>query len=260
MNQTSIWSSEQIPVSAKATQPVRRAGERDRGQSHDLRPGQSQLSPRLPHSSLSGWGDDVYLLTWFCDNADFALSTVGGVTYSDLAEVCVRVNVDSEPSSSDSASGRHRKFLRSQAYSNNLVWNSVNYINWNLSCPDKSGLASSASYLTCCSTAVEPTTNDACQSQSNIWCLGAVGFVRREHQLHLQRGPVSWRRPTKPVFLGSLRRQRFSRYQHVGHHAGVEQLPQRHRRCRERRMWPGRPQHRGLRGPLRNPGRRPRPT
>ena len=72
-------------------------------------------------SSLSSWGDDVYLLTWFCDKADFALTTVGGLTYLDNAEVCVRLNVDSEPSSSDSATGRHRKFLRTQAYSNNLV-------------------------------------------------------------------------------------------------------------------------------------------
>ncbi|MEM9493168.1 MAG: hypothetical protein AAGC55_28725, partial [Myxococcota bacterium] len=120
----------------------------------------------------SGWGDDVYLLTWFCDDADFALTTVGGVTYPDRAEVCVRLNVDAEPTSSDSATGRHRKFLRTQAYSNNLVWNSVNYINWNLSCPNKSGLSSSAQYLACGSTAAEPTTDDTCQSQSNSACQG----------------------------------------------------------------------------------------
>ncbi len=120
----------------------------------------------------SSWGDDVYLLTWFCDQADFSLTTAGGVTYPDSAEVCVRLNVDSEPSSSDSATGRHRKFLRTQAYSNNLVWNAVNYINWNLSCPNKSGLSSAAQYIACGLTAAEPTTNENCQSQSSIACLG----------------------------------------------------------------------------------------
>lgn len=112
--------------------------------------------------SSSGYGDDVYLLTWFCDAADFDLSSVTGEDYEDEAEVCVRMNV--VPTSHNTDQGRHRKFLRSRRYLNALDWSARNYVNWNLSCPDKDGWAASASYMNCSGAAVEPATTGSTNS------------------------------------------------------------------------------------------------
>lgn len=109
-----------------------------------------------------GYGDDVYLVTWFCDAADFDMTTEGGVEYDDEAEVCVRMNVAT--SSFNSAQGFHRKFLHSRTYSNEFDWYGVNYYNWNLSCPQIDGGTGNLQRITCPVGTEEPVTSGSTNS------------------------------------------------------------------------------------------------
>jgi hypothetical protein len=103
-------------------------------------------------------GPDIYLATWFCDNPDmdFDIAGNGTASFTEAAEVCIRINEedwDDGPQGSDDGyvwndatyydnSISNRKYLGSRVYDivNELDgWDGVSEVNWNLSCPMKTG-------------------------------------------------------------------------------------------------------------------------
>jgi hypothetical protein len=101
-------------------------------------------------------GVDVYLVTWFCDNADLPFSVVGGAeSFADDAELCVRMNVDATNAAT-------RKFLRSREQT--LTVGATNHLNWNLSCPNKAGSTTSVAEVVCTNAEEEPTLKGATNS------------------------------------------------------------------------------------------------
>lgn len=105
-------------------------------------------------------GDDVYLVTWFCDDADGPVTVIGsGEVFEDDAEVCVRMNMDVTQAG-------HRKFVRSPMRT--IVYGGTSYLNWNLSCPAKTGSSMAASEISCTNAEEEPTLTGATNS-SRAW-------------------------------------------------------------------------------------------
>jgi hypothetical protein len=99
---------------------------------------------------------EVYLVTWFCDNADRPFSVVGGgESFADDAERCVRMNVDA-------ANAATRKFLRSREQS--LRAGATNDLNWNVSCPNKAGSTTSVAEVVCATAEEEATLTGATNS------------------------------------------------------------------------------------------------
>ncbi len=100
-------------------------------------------------------GRELYLVTWFCDNADLPLTTLGGHEFAALASHCVRMNAQD-------SQGRQRKFLRSPEQE--LRYGSLNFLNWNLSCPAAPGASDDATKLACSATEEEPEKTGHVQS------------------------------------------------------------------------------------------------
>lgn len=118
-------------------------------------------------------GDEVYLVTSFCDGPVTDTQVPGGALFAKSAEVCFSTNTvrPANPVDLSSPGGEpERKYTWTRTYDPGITIGADTKISWNLSCPDKAGdLANDPELyprLGCTTPELEPTENTYFASQS----------------------------------------------------------------------------------------------
>lgn len=118
-------------------------------------------------------GDDVYLVTAYCDNPISDIQIPGGSLFPKSAEVCFSTNMarPANPVGLGSPGGEaERKYTWTRTYWNGMAIGADTKLSWNLSCPNKAGdLAADPELyprLACTNGELEPTENTYFSSQA----------------------------------------------------------------------------------------------